>query len=188
MFVALGDDAREVLDIVVFFPQGVEEGKLEWVLPTVACIQDIMDTSRIFSLTRRTGSFVTMLAPLRDVLLPKDLLSAPLLLTPKAQYSARLALIPNTHVCCDLGFSETQSVVSDDTSVEPLLNDFTSLDTESEDVLRAGSRPILQFIRPRRPFIVRECGSDHSRIHIPGRLFASPHSRRVLLEVEDGLA
>jgi len=63
MFTALGGDAREVLKVVAFLPQGMDEEKLEWMFPTVACIQDIIDTFCILSLTHRAGSFVTMLAP-----------------------------------------------------------------------------------------------------------------------------
>ena len=66
MFVALGDDARGVLEIIVFFPQGVDEEELEWVFPAIVRIQEIAETFCILSLTHRTGSFVTMFAPLRD--------------------------------------------------------------------------------------------------------------------------
>jgi len=64
MFTALGGDAREVLKVVAFLPQGVDEEKLEWMFLTVARIQDVIDTFCILSLTHRAGSFVTMLAPL----------------------------------------------------------------------------------------------------------------------------
>jgi len=90
MFTALGGDAREVLNVVAFFPQGVDEEKLEWVFPTVARIQDIIDTFCILSLTHRAGSFVTMLAPLRDYLNPKDPFSVSLLLTATVQYLTRM--------------------------------------------------------------------------------------------------
>ena len=89
MLGALGGDAREVLKVVAFFPQGVDEERLEWVFPTVACIQDIIDTFCILSLTHRAGCFVTMLAPLRDYLHPNNPSSVPLLLTTEAQYLAR---------------------------------------------------------------------------------------------------
>ena len=72
MFVALGGDARGVLGVIAFLPQGVNEGELSWVFPTVPCIQNIIDEFCVLSLTHRAGNFVTMLAPLRDYLLPKD--------------------------------------------------------------------------------------------------------------------
>ena len=120
--------------------------------PTVPCVQYIIDTFCILSLTHRMDSFVTMLAPLRNHFLPKDPLSAPLLLTTKAQYLTRLALIANTHVDGDLEFSETQWVVSERTNVEHLLDVFTSLNTESKDVLGLIGRTVLQFIRLRHNF------------------------------------
>ena len=93
MFLTLGADAREVLKVVAFLPQGVHEENLEWVFPTVTCIWDVIDTFCILSLTHRVGSFVTMLAPLRDYFLPSGPCSVPLILTAKAQYRARLGLM-----------------------------------------------------------------------------------------------
>ena len=147
MFAALGGDARGVLEIIAFFPQGVDEGKLGWVFPTVTCIQDIIDTFCILSLTHRAGSFVTMLAPLRDHLLPSDPSSAPLLLTTKAQYFTRLDLMTETLQDGDPGFLETRWILPEDNNAEHLLNVFTSLDAESEEVWRACHRYILHLIR-----------------------------------------
>jgi len=178
MFVALGDDAREVLEIIAFFPQGVDEGGLEWVFPTVTHIQDIIDTLCILSLTHRAGSFVTMLAPLRNHLLPKDPLSAPLLLTTKAQYFARLALITNTYV--DLGLSETKWVVSENTNVEHLLDVFTPF-----GVLRPACRPILQFIRLRYGFITLRVQVRALPDSDPRKAVCESSLRQMLLEMEN---
>ena len=178
MFVALGGDAREVLEIIAFFPQGVDEGGLEWVFPTVTRIQDIIDTLCILSLTHRAGSFVTMLAPLRNHLLSKDPLSAPLLLTTKAQYFARLALITNTYV--DLGLSETKWVVSENTNVEHLLDVFTSF-----GVLRPACRPILQFIRLRHCFVTLRVQVRALPDSDPRKAVCESSLRQMLLEMEN---
>ena len=146
MLIALGDDAREVLGVIAFFPQGVDEGKLEWLFPTVARIQDVIDTFCILSLTHRAGSFVTMLAPLRDYLLPSDPCSTPLLLTTRAQYFTRLDLIMNTLQGGDPEFSEARWILSEGANVEYLLDIYASLDTESEDVWRACHRFIHHLI------------------------------------------
>ena len=146
MFVALGGDARGVLEIIAFFPQGVDEEKLEWVFPGVARIQEIVDAFCMLSLTHRTGSFVTMLAPLRDHLLPSDPCSAPLLLTAKAQYFARLDLMTEPLPTSDLGFSEALWILSEGTNVDHLLDVFTSRDADSEDVWRASHQYILHLV------------------------------------------
>jgi len=159
MFVALGSDARQVLEVVAFFPQGVDEEKLEWIFPTVTRIRDIVDTFSILSLTHRAGNFVTMLAPLRDHLFPNDPCSSPLLLTAKAQYFTRLDILSATaHYFtsqdlmieslreCEPRFSRIWWVVLEDTNVEYLLNVFTSLDAESEDVWRACHRYIFYLV------------------------------------------
>ena len=170
MFVALGD-ARGVLEVIAFFPQGVDEKKLEWVFPMVSSIQDIIDTICMLSLTHRAGGFVTMLAPLRDHLLPSDPCSAPLLLTTKAQYFARLDLMAGTLLDDKLGdwhppwgnnprFSEAQWILSEDTNVAHLLGIFESLDPESEDVCRA----FCQYFLLPSPVVLPWCrGSEHSQ-------------------------
>ena len=62
-FVNLGPDARRVLEVIAFFPLGVDERKLEWVFPTVSDRQKIIDGLCILSLTYRASGFITMLAP-----------------------------------------------------------------------------------------------------------------------------
>ena len=120
MFVALGGDARGVLGVIAFLPQGVNEGELSWVFPTVPCIQNIIDEFCVLSLTHRAGNFVTMLAPLRDYLLPKDPCSAPLLINTKAQYYARLE-----HAT---GRILWEWVTSETTNIMCLLDTFRSID------------------------------------------------------------
>ena len=142
MFLALGGDARGVLEVIAFFPQGVDEEKLEWIFPKFTNIQDIIGGFCILSMTYRVGSFVTMLAPLRDYLLPNDPCAAPLLLIAKAQYFTRLDLVMG-----NAEFSKTRWILSEDTNVEHLLDVFTSLDAKSEDVWPACYRYILHLIR-----------------------------------------
>ena len=87
-----------------------------------------------------------MLAPLRDYFLPNDPRSAPLLLTAKAQYFARLELTMGALRNGDAGFSEAQWIVPEQINGEHLLDVFTALDAESEDVWRAFHRYILHLI------------------------------------------
>lgn len=89
-FVNLDPDARHVPEVIAFFPLGVDERKLEWVFPTVSDRQKIRDGLCVLSLTYRASGFITMLAPLRDYLLPENPSSSTLLAIAKDQYFDRL--------------------------------------------------------------------------------------------------
>ena len=131
LFHQLGPDARSLLEVVAFFPQGVDETNLEWLFPAISDRADILDKFCTLSLTYRNGTFVTMLAPLRDYLCSKDPMSSSLLRTVKEHYFSRMSVYfdPN-----DPGFVETQWITSEDVNVEHLLDVFTTVDASSTDV------------------------------------------------------
>ena len=129
LFQGLGPDARELLGVTAFFPQGVDERNINWLFLTISEGPDLFDKFCILSLTHRSNGFITILAPLRDYLHPKDPQSSPLLGITKDRYFSRLSgkVYPG-----DPGFEETRWITSEDVNVEHLLDIFTSIDTDSE--------------------------------------------------------
>ena len=131
MFRELGPDARELLGVAAFFPQGVNEENVDWLFPAISDAQDTFDTFCVLSLTYRSNGFITMLAPLRDHLRPKDLKSSALLNATKECYLSRLGI--HTHPNRP-GFQESRWITSEDVNIEHLLDVFTSIDPSSEDI------------------------------------------------------
>ena len=134
LFQELGPDARALLGVVAFFPQGVDENNVDWLFPTISNRTHIFDKFCILSLTYRSNGFVTMLAPLRDYLCPKDPMSSSLLCTTKEYYITRLSVALNPN---EPGFVKTRWITSEDVNVEHLLDVFTTVDGNSDSVWSA---------------------------------------------------
>jgi len=130
MFRQLGADARGPLEVVAFFPQGVDEKNIEWLFPTISDGQNMFDKFCILSLTYRSDGFITMLAPLRDHLCPKDPRSSSLLSTTKERYFTRLSVDVRAGFP---GFEESRWITSEDVNVEHLLDVFTPVDASSKN-------------------------------------------------------
>lgn len=109
MFKQLGPDARDLLGVIAFYPQGVNEDNISF----------------------RNNGFIAMLASLRDHLSPKDPVLSPLLCVTKHSRFTRssAAIDPN-----GLGFRGTQWISSEDVNVEHMLDVSTVIDMDSADI------------------------------------------------------
>jgi len=134
MFQELGPDARGLLGVVAFFPQGINEINIDWLFPTISNRANVLDKFCILSLTYRNDGFITMLAPLRDHLCPRDPNSSPLLCKTKEHYFTRLSVRVSPSAP---RFKEARWIVSEDVNIEHLLDVFISINTESGDVWNA---------------------------------------------------
>ena len=134
LFQSLGPDARALLEVVAFFPQGIGENNLDWLFPAISNRANVFDKFYTLSLAYRAHGFITMLAPLRDCLRPKDPKSSPLLCATKEQYFTRMSvrIDPN-----EPSFGESRWITSEDVNVEHLLDVFTAIDPNSDRVWNA---------------------------------------------------
>ena len=128
MFCELGPDARDILGAIAFFPQGVSENNLDWLFPTISNRRHTLDKFCALSLTYRSNGFITMLAPLRDYLSPKDPASSPFIRATKDHYFSRLSTLIHPS---DPGFEEARWIASEDVNVEHLFSVFISIDADS---------------------------------------------------------
>ena len=131
LFRDLGPEARAVLEVVAFFPQGIDGKNLDWLFPTISDRINIFDKFCMLSLTYRSNGFVMMLAPLRDYLRPKDPKSSSLLRAVKERYFSRMT------VDIDPGgpwFEKARWIVSEDINVEHLLDVFTTIEGSSDEI------------------------------------------------------
>ena len=147
MFQELGPDARAVLEVVAFFPKGVDENNLDWLFPAIVNREDVFDKFCVLSLAYRGNGFATMLAPLRDYLHLKDPTLSPLLCAIKEHYLSRLSGGEIVH--------EIRWITLEDVNVEHLLDAFTSVDAGSSDiwVACANFMVYLCWHKPRLPVL-----------------------------------
>jgi len=131
MFCKLGPNARDLLGVIAFLPQGINESNLDQLFPTIPARRTIVDKFCVLSLTHRNNGFITMLAPLRDYFCPKDPVSSMLLFTTKECYFSWLSVDIGPD---KPGFEGAQWIRSEDANVEHLLNAFTSIGSNSVDV------------------------------------------------------
>ena len=131
IFQTLDPNARDLLELVAFFPQGVDGENLDWLLPTIPDGKNIFDKFCVLSLAYWNNSFITMLAPIRDHFFPRHPESSPLLCAAKGHYFTRLSVFLDPE---KPGFREARWIVSEDLNVEHLLDVFISVDTGTDHI------------------------------------------------------
>ena len=146
-FKSLGPDARDLLGVAAFFPQGIDEKYFDWFFPTIPDRKNIFDKFCVLSLAYRSNGFVTMLAPIRDYLGPRDPRSSPLLAATKDHYFSRLSVAIDPDAS---GFGEMRWIVSEGLNAEHLLDVFTSIDRNADEV-REACRDFMAHLVWHRP-------------------------------------
>jgi tetratricopeptide (TPR) repeat protein len=130
-FRSLDPKARDLLGVVAFFPQGIDERNLNWLFPTLPNRKNLFDIFCLLSLAYRSNGFVTMLAPIREYLSHQDPRSSPLLCIARDHYFARLSVDADPD---NPGRGEGRWVVSEGVNIEHLLDVYTSINSNSKDI------------------------------------------------------
>ena len=163
VFQQLGPDARGLLGIVAFFPQGVNENNLDWLFPTISNRSTIFDQFCMLSLTYRSNGFITMLAPLRNHLCPKDPRASTYLCTTRDFYVTRLSCPAHPD---SSEFENIRWIISEDSNIEHLLDVFTPTDSISHSIWIGcvGFMWRLHWHKPRRTVLglkIEQLPDDH---------------------------
>ena len=162
-FHSLGPNARDLLGVIAFFPQGVDEKNLDWLFPSISNRRNMFDKFHVLSLTHRSSGFVTMLAPIRDYLCPRDPQSSLLLCATMDHYFSRLSAPVEPGVP---GFEEAGWIISEDVNAEYLLDVFTSINPDRSGIWIAclGFIKHLHWHKPRQTILgpkIEALADDH---------------------------
>jgi tetratricopeptide (TPR) repeat protein len=131
----LGEAARHVLQVIAFFPTGVNQDLLLDLFPSLPTIRSIVDTLNKLSLTTCHDDFITMLMPIR-LHLQKNNSVSPLLEDVRTFYYKRLgaygSLFPG-----DEGFNGGTWILCEHDNVEKLIAYDLAGSEDSVDAYRA---------------------------------------------------
>jgi tetratricopeptide (TPR) repeat protein len=162
-FRSLGPDARDLLGIVAFFPQGIDEKNINWLFPTISNRKNLFNIFHLLSLTYQSNGFVMMLPPIRDYLGPQDPRSFPLLCTTRDQYFSRLSVDAHPD---SPGSGGGRWVESEDVNVEHLLDVFMPIDPNTGVIWDACYHFMihLYYYKPRQTILrskIEDLSDDH---------------------------
>ncbi|KAF9785183.1 hypothetical protein BJ322DRAFT_1020756 [Thelephora terrestris] len=167
-FCNLGPDAREFLEVVASFPQGVDENNLDLLFPTIPDNKNLVDKLCDLSLVYRRIGFIKVLAAHGDYFYPRDPRTSPLLCATTHHYLTRLLVRPSSDP------TEARWFKSEDINIEHLLHIATFFQEEVPGVWVACANFMshLRFHRPRQTVLGRNIETlpdDHPSK--PGCLF-----------------
>ena len=131
IFQELGPGARELLEVIAFFPQGVDENSVDWLFATITDRNYVFDMFCTLSLTYRSNGFIAMLAPLRDHISLKNPELSSLFHMVRRRYFNRMAVKINPD---EPNFGETRWITLEDVNVEHLLDISTTVDPNLDGV------------------------------------------------------
>ena len=191
-FLSLGPDARDLLGVIAFFPQGVNEDNIDWLFPAIPHTRITFDKFCVLSLAYRNNGSITMLAPIQDYLRPQYPLSSTLLCTIRDHYFSRLSV----HLSpVKPGFVEARWIVLEDVNVEHLLDVFTPIDGTGDDIWGAYEHFMEHLVwhKPRQTILgskIEALPDDHQHkrkcVFSLARLFAESgnlmEEKRLLLQ------
>lgn len=89
-FRGLDVNVRDLLGVVAFFTQCIDETNLDWVFPTIPNRRNTFDKLCTFSLTYQSNCFVAMLVPMRDYPCLRDSWLSPLFCSTRGGCFSRL--------------------------------------------------------------------------------------------------
>ena len=84
----LGPNARNLLEVITCFPNGINTVDLNWLFPTIPERDNIFDKFHALSLTYSSDGFIDMLPPIRDYLRPRSPTTFPPLCAIKDNHSS----------------------------------------------------------------------------------------------------
>ena len=134
IFRELGADAEGLLGIIAFFPQGVDEKNLEWLFLTIPNGPSIFNKFCILSLTYRSNGFFTSLCWHQfEIAFVPWIRRHPRSSTWPRNVTSRGCQLLSTRIP-RLCRSSADHAISGDVNIECLLDVFTLIDADSENV------------------------------------------------------
>ena len=158
-FQSLGPYAHDLLSIVAFFPQGINEKHSTQLIPLIpGSRRSILDGFVRLSLTDRRRGFITMLAPIRGYLNSKCLQPSPLLCRTIESYIIKLL--------DDIRFNQKKWILLENLNIQHLLDELICIYPDSNKIWYTCSH-FIKYLASHGPqkillwFKIKDLPNDH---------------------------